>query len=245
MALTEGGGRSLDVVVGTPGLVCDMAARGVLKLDDIRVLMLDDADELLERGFEGVLDNLFKFIRPPNSSLNPNPATPPDSALGPTPVQVCLCARPQPISGLLSNDIKKFVDRYLRDPAEASVEVEERDGLTLKGVQQYYVCVSEEEKLGTLVDLCERRWRRGEPSSTATRGASWTGWPIAMAAMEKRREERRRRRRRRRRGGGGRVPRGGVHARRHGQARGRRHATQVLRRAPFPPTFGPRPHAPF
>ena len=90
MALTEGGGRSLDVVVGTPGLVCDMAARGVLKLDDIRVLMLDDADELLERGFEGVLDNLFKFIRPPNSSLNPNPATPPDSALGPTPVQVSM-----------------------------------------------------------------------------------------------------------------------------------------------------------
>ena len=237
MALTEGGGRSLDVVVGTPGLVCDMAARGVLKLDDIRVLMLDDADELLERGFEGVLDNLFKFIRPPNSSLNPNPATPPDSALGPTPVQVCLCARPQPISGLLSNDIKKFVDRYLRDPAEASVEVGWRDGLTLKGVRQYYVCVSEEEKLGTLVDLCERMVapRRAVIYCNTRRKLDWLA--DRLAAMEK---ERGKEEEEEEAGGGGGVFQEVVSM--HG-GMDKHEVDDTLRRffaePRFPPTFGP------
>ncbi len=55
-ALTEG----VDVVVGTPGRLLDLHNRGVLKLDKVAVLVLDEADEMLDLGF---LPDIEKILR--------------------------------------------------------------------------------------------------------------------------------------------------------------------------------------
>jgi ATP-dependent RNA helicase DeaD len=44
--------RGVDVVVATPGRALDHVNRGTLKLDAVRVLVLDEADEMLDMGFE-------------------------------------------------------------------------------------------------------------------------------------------------------------------------------------------------
>ena len=41
----------VDVVVGTPGRLLDLAARGALDLSHVKVLVLDEADEMLDLGF--------------------------------------------------------------------------------------------------------------------------------------------------------------------------------------------------
>jgi ATP-dependent RNA helicase DeaD len=56
-------GRALEmgahIVVGTPGRLCDHLARGRLKLDELRVVVLDEADEMLDLGFRDELDRLI------------------------------------------------------------------------------------------------------------------------------------------------------------------------------------------
>jgi ATP-dependent RNA helicase DeaD len=56
-------GRALamgaHIVVGTPGRLCDHLARGRLKLDELRVVVLDEADEMLDLGFRDELDQLI------------------------------------------------------------------------------------------------------------------------------------------------------------------------------------------
>ena len=57
-------GRALEagahIVVGTPGRLCDHLARGRLRLGDLAVLVLDEADEMLDLGFRDELDTLLK-----------------------------------------------------------------------------------------------------------------------------------------------------------------------------------------
>ncbi len=56
-------GRALEagahIVVGTPGRLCDHLARGRLKLDQLAVVVLDEADEMLDLGFRDELDTLL------------------------------------------------------------------------------------------------------------------------------------------------------------------------------------------
>ena len=56
-------GRALEqgshIVVGTPGRLCDHLQRGRLKLGDLRVAVLDEADEMLDLGFREELDRLI------------------------------------------------------------------------------------------------------------------------------------------------------------------------------------------
>src|SRR3954468_10215227 len=52
--------RGAHIVVATPGRALDHVRRGTLKLDSIRILVLDEADEMLDMGFADDLDELLK-----------------------------------------------------------------------------------------------------------------------------------------------------------------------------------------
>ncbi|HWL35209.1 MAG TPA: DEAD/DEAH box helicase [Frankiaceae bacterium] len=58
--------KGVDVVVGTPGRLLDLARQGHLKLGDVRILVLDEADEMLDLGF---LPDVEKIM-----SLSPDPS---------------------------------------------------------------------------------------------------------------------------------------------------------------------------
>ncbi len=56
--------KGVDVVIGTPGRMFDLAAQGHLKLDDIQFLILDEADHMLDLGFyKDIRDMIFKTPR--------------------------------------------------------------------------------------------------------------------------------------------------------------------------------------
>ena len=55
-------GRGVHVVVGTPGRVFDMLRRGALRADGIRMFVLDEADEMLSRGFKDQIYDIFRMI---------------------------------------------------------------------------------------------------------------------------------------------------------------------------------------
>ncbi|KAI8587507.1 translation initiation factor eIF4A [Geranomyces variabilis] len=117
----------VHVVVGTPGRVFDMINRGALKTDSMKMFVLDEADEMLSRGFTEQIYDVFQLLPP---------AT-----------QVVL------LSATMPAEVLEVTKRFMRDPVRILVK---RDELTLEGIKQFYVAVEKEEwKLDTLCDLYE------------------------------------------------------------------------------------------
>lgn len=119
--------NGVHVVVGTPGRVFDMINRRALKLDHMRQFFLDEADEMLSRGFKDQIYDIFKFL--------------------PETVQVCLFSATMPL------DVLEVTERFMHSPIRILVK---KDELTLEGIKQFYIAVDREEwKLETLCDLYE------------------------------------------------------------------------------------------
>jgi translation initiation factor 4A len=113
------------VIVGCPGRVYDMVCRKLIELDQLRLIVLDEADEMLSTGFEEQIYNIFQMI--------PETAT------------VAL------FSATLPPDILRISARFMKDPVTISVAA---DKLSLDGIKQYYVSVeNDQQKYETLKDL--------------------------------------------------------------------------------------------
>jgi len=115
------------LVVGTPGRVFDMIGKRHLRVDDLLTFVLDEADEMLSRGFKDQIYDIFKTL-PPN-------------------IQVCL------FSATMPPEILDLTTKFMRDAVRILVK---KDELTLEGIRQFYVAIEKEEwKLDTLCDLYE------------------------------------------------------------------------------------------
>merc|ERR1712019_253258 len=114
-------------VVGTPGRVLDMIGKRHFRVDHLVTFVLDEADEMLSRGFKDQIYDIFKTL-PPN-------------------VQVCL------FSATIAPEILDLTTKFMRDAVRILVK---KDELTLEGIRQFYVAIEKEEwKLDTLCDLYE------------------------------------------------------------------------------------------
>ncbi|CDR93880.1 eukaryotic translation initiation factor 4A, putative [Babesia bigemina] len=117
----------VHMVVGTPGRVYDMIDKKALLTHKIKLFILDEADEMLSRGFKGQIHEVFRRM-------------PPD-------VQVAL------FSATMPNEILELTTKFMRSPKRILVK---KDELTLEGIKQFYVMIDKEEfKFDTLCDLYE------------------------------------------------------------------------------------------
>jgi translation initiation factor 4A len=120
--------EGVHVVVGTPGRVLDMIQnRRALRTDHIKMFVLDEADEMLSRGFKDQIYNIFQLL-PQNT-------------------QAVL------LSATMPSDVLEVTQKFMRDPIRILVK---KDELTLEGIKQFYIAVEKEDwKLDTLADLYE------------------------------------------------------------------------------------------
>lgn len=70
--------RGVDVVVGTPGRLIDLANRGVLNLEHVDFLVLDEADEMLNMGFKDDIEKMMSFCNPDRRTLLFSATMPPE-----------------------------------------------------------------------------------------------------------------------------------------------------------------------
>lgn len=119
--------EGVQVVVGTPGRVYDMISRRALRTDNMKIFCMDEADEMLSRGFKDQIYEVFQLL--------------------PQETQVVL------LSATMPADVLEVTKKFMRDPVRILVK---RDELTLEGIKQFYIAVEKEEwKLDTLCDLYE------------------------------------------------------------------------------------------
>ena len=121
--------RKLDhgvhIVSGTPGRVFDMIKRRNLRTRNIKTLILDEADEMLNKGFKEQIYDVYRYL-------------PPET-------QVVL------VSATLPVEVLEMTTKFMTDPIRILVK---RDELTLEGIKQFFVAVEKEEwKFDTLCDL--------------------------------------------------------------------------------------------
>jgi len=113
------------IVSGTPGRVFDMIRRRHLRTKNIKMLILDESDELLNMGFKDQIYDIYRYLPP---------AT-----------QVVL------VSATLPNDVLEMTSKFMTDPVRILVK---RDEITLEGIKQFFIAVEKEDwKFDTLCDL--------------------------------------------------------------------------------------------
>ncbi|XP_014779042.1 uncharacterized protein LOC106875421 [Octopus bimaculoides] len=117
--------EGVHTVVGTPGRVSDIIHRKWLVTSHIKIFVLDEADEMLSRGFKDQIYSVFRYM--------------------PQNVQVIL------LSATMPPDVFEVTRQFMRKPIKILVKKEE---LTLEGIKQFFVHIQQEEwKLDTLIDL--------------------------------------------------------------------------------------------
>lgn len=118
--------RGVDIVVGTPGRLGDLLDRDVLHLNEIKTVVLDEADEMLNMGF---MEDVEKIL-----------------ATTPAERQTAL------FSATLPARIRSLADRFMRDPQAVTIK---RATLTLTSTEQRYYLVHESDKTNALTRLFE------------------------------------------------------------------------------------------
>ena len=118
--------KGADIIAGTPGRVKDMINRGILNLTEIRIMVLDEADRMLDMGFiEDIEYILSKMPREKQTLL---------------------------FSATMPEDIKRLAGDYMKKPKEISVS---KDEMVLDLTKQYYISVGRRNKSWALTRILD------------------------------------------------------------------------------------------
>ncbi len=113
-----------QVLVGSPGRVLDLIKRKRISLGYLQTFVLDEADEMLSKGFLETIKEIISLI--------------------PSTAKILL------FSATMPKDIVEMTTKFMKDPAKILVKNEE---LTLEGIKQYYVFLKREDKLDVLFQI--------------------------------------------------------------------------------------------
>jgi translation initiation factor 4A len=115
------------VIVGTPGRILDMMGKGFLESGSLKLMIFDEADEILSSGFKDTIYNIVK--------------------LTPKNMQICL------FSATMPGDVVELTDRFMNKPKRLLMK---NDVLTLEGIKQYFVNTKDNNwKYDVLIDIYE------------------------------------------------------------------------------------------
>ncbi len=118
--------RGAHVVVGTPGRLIDHLDRGTLDLAKVRMVVLDEADEMLKMGFIDEVERMLSLV--------------------PKPRQVAL------FSATMPEPIARIAQRHLANPERVEIE---HHGISAPDIEQRFLNVSEGQKLEVLTQMLE------------------------------------------------------------------------------------------
>jgi translation initiation factor 4A len=117
--------HSPHIIIGTTGRINDMTQRRMLNTENVDLLVLDEADEMLSKGFKEQIHTLLQYL--------------------PGRMQIVL------FSATLPNDVLKLTEKFMHEPVKITLKPEE---LTLDCIKQFYIALPDERsKFDTLKDL--------------------------------------------------------------------------------------------
>lgn len=116
--------RCAQVVVGTPGRVIDLLQRKALSLKDVRFVVLDEADRMLDIGFRKDIERILSGSNPERQTLL--------------------------LSATLEEPVEKLARRFMQHPQR--IDLSEKS-VVVDTIEQFYCTVEEHKKFGMLVNV--------------------------------------------------------------------------------------------
>ena len=130
----EGLKAGVQIIAGTPGRILDHLRRGTLKLDQVKYLVLDEADEMLSMGFQDELENILEFV--------------PRGKPGDTRTR----AQTMLFSATFPPEIKRMIDKHLVEPMEITLS---SGNISVDKITHYYYVTSHMRKPSALLTVIE------------------------------------------------------------------------------------------
>jgi ATP-dependent RNA helicase DeaD len=124
--LIQGG---CQILVATPGRLMDLMDRGSIRLDKVRFVVLDEADQMLDIGFRPAVESILETC--------------------PTPRQTFL------LSATMPREVRDLTRRYMVDPVDVRLIKEDQDA-TIPAIRQAFIMVPPERKIELLFRFLER-----------------------------------------------------------------------------------------
>ncbi len=119
--------RPTQIVVATPGRLLDLIKRKAVKLDQVKYVILDEADEMLNMGFKEAIDDILAY----------------------TPEQRVTWL----FSATMPSDIRKIIKKYMSDPKEVSINTSEKSN---KDISHKYVVTKVSNKVPAIKRFLDR-----------------------------------------------------------------------------------------
>jgi len=120
--------KGAHIVIGTPGRILHLSSKGILKLNNIKSIILDEVDEIFSTGFKDQVYDIFQYF--------------------PEECQVGL------FSATMQESTLEISRKILRNPIKVFVK---NDDVTLHGISQFYIDVKKEYyKFDTLLDIYDK-----------------------------------------------------------------------------------------
>lgn len=124
--------RGVDILVATPGRLLDLYNQNAVKFDQLEILVLDEADRMLDMGFITDIQKILKYLPVRRQNLM--------------------------FSATFSDDIRKLARGFVRDPVEVSITPEKT---TAEAVEQWVYSVDKNQKPALLTHLIKQnQWRQ-------------------------------------------------------------------------------------
>src|SRR4051794_13475365 len=142
-------GMGCQLIVATPGRLMDLMARNAVRLDKVKIVVLDEADQMLDIGFRPAVETILKSVPLPRQTLLLSATMPPG--------------------------VSELAQKYMVDPVDVRLIVENEDA-TIPAIKQSYLMVHPERKFELLVRLLQReRPHRAIVFCRTKRGADRVG----------------------------------------------------------------------
>ena len=118
-----------QLVVATPGRLMDLMNRKTVRLDKVNVVVLDEADQMLDIGFRPAVETILRSV--------------------PKPRQTML------LSATMPAGVRELAQTYLIDPVDVRL-IPENEDATIPAIRQSYLMVEPDRKFELLIKLLER-----------------------------------------------------------------------------------------
>ncbi len=150
-----------EILVGTPGRVIDLLDRRIINFENIRFVVLDEVDRMLDIGFRDDIRNILSRVKGVSErqerhegedaqKSEEGSTKPAASAVGPSGHQTMF------VSATLSDEIERLARRYMREPVEKLIAPGADEKPTVENVEQYYFSVQPWDKYRLLKMLLLR-----------------------------------------------------------------------------------------
>ncbi len=120
--------RGAQIVVGTPGRLMDHLRRGTLRLDGVKILVLDEADRMLDMGFIDDIQFILTHVPKTRQTLL--------------------------FSATMANEIKNLAHKFMNSPEHLKVS---EDVIPLDKIKQTYILLEPQKKVDILLDSLQKR----------------------------------------------------------------------------------------